>query len=113
MWNTYIHCLSDFLYITGTMDFVLIWSCLNFLGITCEGLARAVGRNTSYQQWEGCEYQLSVAHITLLSIPPGYLGHRAVRRLHALLASPLLVMSSLSNFYFFAGKEVSKARFVY
>ena len=25
----------------GTLDFVLIWSILNFLGITLEGLARA------------------------------------------------------------------------
>ena len=39
-----------------SMDFVLIWSCLNFVGITMEGLARAVGRNTTYQQWENCEY---------------------------------------------------------
>eukprot|EP00092_Neocalanus_flemingeri_P032713 GFUD01035582.1.p1 GENE.GFUD01035582.1~~GFUD01035582.1.p1 ORF type:complete len:532 (+),score=158.44 GFUD01035582.1:59-1654(+) len=82
-------CFS-FVYVWhGTMDFVLIWSCLNFLGITCEGVARAVGRNTTYLQWESyC------------------LGHQAVRRLHALLASPLLVMSSLSNFYFFTGLEV-------
>jgi len=82
-------CFS-FVYVWhGTMDFVLIWSCLNFLGITCEGLARAVGRNPTYQQWENyC------------------LGPLAVRRLHAALASPLLAMSSLSNFYFFTGLEV-------
>ena len=29
-----------------------------------------------------------------------------VRRLHALLAAPVLAMSSLSNFYFFAGTKV-------
>lgn len=82
-------CFS-FVYVWhGTMDFVLIWSCLNFLGITCEGLARAVGRNNTYQMWENY-----------------YLSHLAIRRFHALLASPLLVMSSLSNFYFFTGLEV-------
>ena len=34
---------------TGTLDFVLIWSLLNFTGITLEGIARAVGRS---QRWE-------------------------------------------------------------
>jgi hypothetical protein len=34
------------------MDFVGIWSCLNFMGITCETLARELGRSDSYQQWE-------------------------------------------------------------
>ena len=33
----------------GTLDFVLIWSLLNFTGITLEGIARAVGRS---QRWE-------------------------------------------------------------
>merc|ERR1712096_215724 len=57
-------CFS-FVYVWhGTMDFVLIWSCLNFIGITCEGLARAVGRHHTYQQWESY-----------------YLGHLSVRRL--------------------------------
>jgi len=82
-------CFS-FVYVWhGTMDFVLIWSCLNFIGITCEGLARAIGRNTTYQTWEN-----------YLLTPLG------IRRFHALLASPLLMMSSLSNFYFFSGLEV-------
>ena len=45
-----------------------------------------------------------------LSTCADYLGHLSVRRLHALLASPLLMMSSLSNFYFFTGTEVSKVR---
>merc|ERR1712179_339951 len=58
-------------------------------GITCEGLARAIGRNTTYQSWEA-----------------SCLGPLAVRRFHAVLASPLLAMSSLSNFYFFTGTEV-------
>lgn len=82
-------CFS-FVYVWhGTLDFVMVWSCLNFAGITCEGLARAVGRNQTYQTWEA-----------------GMFGPVGVRRLHALLSCPLLLMSSLSNFYFFTGVEV-------
>ena len=81
-------CFS-FVYVWhGTMDFVLIWSLLNFLGITLEGVARALA-----------------SHPTYLSLEER-LTPEMVRRLHALLASPLLVMSSLSNFYFFAGSTV-------
>ena len=72
----------------GTLEFILIWSLLNFLGITLEGMARAVSTTEGYKRIED---KFS---------PP------MVRRLHAVLASPLLVMSSLSNFYFFAGTPV-------
>ena len=72
----------------GTMDFVLIWSLLNFLGISLEGVARVVASQPGYRRLEdGMSPQMA-------------------RRLHALLATPLLVMSSLSNFYFFAGTQV-------
>ena len=71
------------------MDFVLIWSLLNFLGITLEGVARAVSTLPAYRRLED------------------KMSEQAARRLHALLASPVLVMSSLSNFYFFAGTQVS------
>merc|ERR1719204_1164182 len=72
----------------GTLDFILIWSLLNFLGITLEGIARALGTNERYRELED------------------KLSSTTIRRLHALLSSPLLVMSSLSNFYFFAGTQV-------
>ena len=74
----------------GTLDFVLIWSVLNFLGISLEAGARAIAAHPRYRALEA------------------RLSGRMVRRLHALLAAPLLVMSSLSNFYFFAGTTVSK-----
>ena len=73
----------------GTLDFVLIWSVLNFLGISLEAGARALAAHPRYRALEA------------------RLSGRMVRRLHALLAAPLLVMSSLSNFYFFAGTTVS------
>ena len=82
-------CFS-FVYVWhGTVDFVLIWSLLNFLGITLEGVARAVSTQPAYRRLED------------------RMSEQAARRLHALLASPVLIMSSLSNFYFFAGTQVS------
>lgn len=81
-------CFSFVFVWHGTLEFILIWSLLNFLGISLEGTARAVATTQGYKRIED---KLS---------PP------MVRRLHAVLASPLLVMSSLSNFYFFAGTPV-------
>ena len=75
----------------GTLDFVQIWSLLNFLGITLEGVAKAVSTQPAYRQLED------------------KMSEQAARRLHALLASPVLLMSCLSNFYFFAGTQVSPA----
>ena len=83
-------CFS-FVYVWhGTVDFVLIWSLLNFLGITLEGVARAVSTQPAYRRLED------------------RMSDQAARRLHAILASPVLIMSCLSNFYFFAGTQVSK-----
>jgi len=82
-------CFS-FVYVWhGTLDFVLIWSILNFTGITLEGIARAVGRS---QRWQELEAR--------------WMSPQMSRRLHALLAAPLLLMSCLSNFYFFCGAQV-------
>ena len=45
-------CFS-FIYIWhGTMDHVLIWSFLNFTGVILEALARHLGRNPKYIQFE-------------------------------------------------------------
>ena len=85
-------CFS-FVYVWhGTMDFVLIWSLLNFLGITLEGVARAVSTQPAYRRLED------------------RMSEQAARRLHALLASPVLIMSCLSNFYFFAGTQVGRSQ---
>lgn len=84
-----IICFS-FIYVWhGTHDFVLTWSILNFAGITCEALVKHLGRKQCFQDYEN------------------RLSPRGKRRLHALLASPLHIMSSLSNFYFFTGVTVA------
>ena len=55
MFGTVSFCLKiwtlfeKFDFHSGTLDFVLIWSILNFTGITMEGIARAVGRTQRYQ----------------------------------------------------------------
>ena len=87
-------CFS-FVYVWhGTMDFILRWSILNFLGITLEGMAKAVAATETYQRLED------------------KISERMMRRLHAVLASPLLLMSSLSNFYFFAGSQVTRHQLI-
>lgn len=66
-------CFS-FVYVWhGTQNCILIWSALNFLGITLEMFIK----------------KLNVK-----------------RRISCILASPLLAMSAISNFYFFAGTEI-------
>ncbi|KAJ9574228.1 hypothetical protein L9F63_026126, partial [Diploptera punctata] len=70
--------------------FVLVWSTLNYLGVTLESLGRSIGNSTAYQHYE-----------KMVMITP-----QNVRRLHAVLGTPLLIMSALSNFYFFAGMRV-------
>jgi len=83
-------CFS-FIYVWhGTHDFVLYWSLLNFAGVTCEALVKFIGKTKFFQDLENrC------------------LSPRGKRRLDALLASPLHIMSSLSNFYFFTGVTVA------
>jgi len=73
----------------GTYDFVLIWSVLNCLGVICESIGREIGRIPVFANWQKEK-----------------LGLRGQRRFHALVASPLYLMSCLSNFYFFTDKQV-------
>ncbi|KAG8228430.1 hypothetical protein J437_LFUL003907 [Ladona fulva] len=73
----------------GTTGYIFVWAMLNFIGIAIEGLAKAIYYSTSYSQWEA-----------RIFTPNG------ARRFQAMIASPLLMMSALSNFYFFAGMEV-------
>jgi len=82
-------CFTFVYFWHGTADFVLIWSILNCIGIVLEGLGRELGKAEIYVAWES-----------------GMFGEEGQRRLHALLRTPLFLMSCLSNFYFFAGKEV-------
>jgi hypothetical protein len=84
-----IICFS-FIYVWhGTMEFVFIWSCLNFVGITCEAFAKAIGNTQRFKSLEN-----------------SFLSPRGKRRFYAAVATPLFIMSALSNFYFFAGIEV-------
>ena len=46
-------CTFSFIYVWhGTQKSVLIWSILNFLGITLEATAKGVGKSTTYQRIE-------------------------------------------------------------
>lgn len=64
--------------------YILMWAALNFVGLFLE---------TIFKQYIGiCKTDR--------------LSQETKRRLAALLAAPLLAMSALSNFYFFAGQEI-------
>lgn len=73
----------------GTRPHVLVWSVLNFVGITLEATARAVGQWPPYARLER-----------------RLLSKTGRRRFHALLGAPLFQMSIVSNFFFFMGSEV-------
>ncbi|PSN40500.1 hypothetical protein C0J52_05241 [Blattella germanica] len=71
-------------------NFVLMWSVLNYVGVTLEALGKALGATSGYLHYE-----------KMLLVTP-----ENIRRFHALLGTPMLIMSALSNFYFFAGMSV-------
>lgn len=71
----------------GTELYILIWAGLNFVGVTLE-TASATLYAEKLNKFE-C-----------------FRGESTKRRLKNILAAPLLAMSAVSNFYFFAGKEV-------
>ncbi|XP_049828003.1 protein-cysteine N-palmitoyltransferase Rasp isoform X3 [Schistocerca gregaria] len=73
----------------NTYDYVLIWSVLNFIGITVEGICRSVARSSTYQKLEEM-----------------LLSPRNSRRFKAALGSPLFIMSALSSFYFLGRMEI-------
>ena len=73
----------------GIKYYIFWWSILNFFGITLEATARAVGDMPKYQRIE-----------RLLLSPRGR------RRFYCVLGAPLFLMSILSNFYFFMGKDL-------
>ncbi|KAH0563937.1 protein-cysteine N-palmitoyltransferase Rasp-like [Cotesia glomerata] len=80
----------SFIYVWhGLAQYVFIWSLLNFIGITIESIARYIGTSSVYN------YYLNK-----------YLSPKNARRFHCLIASPLLSMSAISNFYFFGGMAI-------
>ncbi|XP_076661827.1 protein-cysteine N-palmitoyltransferase Rasp isoform X2 [Halictus rubicundus] len=68
---------------------ICIWAFLNFIGLNIESLTRLIEK-TKY----------------CTNIRERYMSPTNARRVHCVLTSPLLAMSVISNFYFFAGEEV-------
>lgn len=68
---------------------IFIWAALNFIGLNIESVMKSFGRQKYY-----------------LSIKNKYLSQINARRFDCILASPLLAVSVISNFYFFAGEEI-------
>jgi hypothetical protein len=80
-------CFIFVLFWHGVHNFIIIWTTLNFIGIVVENLGVSISRTQFYNKV--------------------FLKKSLTRdRFNAVLMTPLLVMSSLSNFYFFAGSEI-------
>lgn len=73
----------------GLEQYILIWAALNFVGVALEDRMNAFYRKM-------LKYSKFMETI----------DKNNLRRLKNLLAAPLLAISAVSNFYFFAGKEV-------
>lgn len=89
-----------FIYIWhGLHPYLLIWSALNFIGVSLEAFCTQIASTEDFKTGFWNE-----------------IGDNNKRRLSCLMASLLCVMSVLSNFYFFTGKDVGDIfviRFVY
>ncbi|XP_071637799.1 protein-cysteine N-palmitoyltransferase Rasp isoform X14 [Temnothorax longispinosus] len=68
---------------------IFIWTLLNFIGIIIENIGVSIGKSKQYHK--------------ILNM---YLSSRNTKRLHCMLASPLLAISAISNFYFLGGREI-------
>lgn len=68
---------------------IFIWTLLNFIGIMIENIGVWIGKSERY-----------------LKIQNTYLSSENTKRFHCILASPLLAMSAISNFYFLGGQEI-------
>lgn len=74
----------------GTAYYIFIWSLLNYIGIVAEVLGATVSNLPRVKQFE-----------------ESHLSPQWSRRLKALIITPLLMMSSISNFYFLMHYEVA------
>ncbi|KAG5346490.1 HHAT palmitoyltransferase, partial [Acromyrmex charruanus] len=68
---------------------IFIWALLNFIGIVIENIGTSIGKSKQYYKMQNT-----------------YLSSRNTKRLHCILASPLLAMSAISNFYFLGGQDI-------
>lgn len=82
-------CFTFVLIWHGIQINIFIWSLLNFIGVAIEDIGVSISKTEQYGK-----------------IRNTYLSPRNSKRLHCILASPLLVMSAISNFYFFGGQEI-------
>lgn len=90
--NRFVSTLLCFTFVYiwhGTETFVLIWSSINFLGVVIENISKSVDKN----YLENSEY---VAKI----------GPAWKRRLDCVIACPLIAMSAIGSFYFFAKSHI-------
>ncbi|XP_067205937.1 protein-cysteine N-palmitoyltransferase HHAT isoform X2 [Linepithema humile] len=82
-------CFTFVLIWHGMQTSIFIWALLNFIGVTIEDIGVSISKTEQYHK-----------------IQNTYLSSRNSKRLHCILASPLLAMSAISNFYFFGGQEI-------
>ncbi|XP_032672275.1 protein-cysteine N-palmitoyltransferase Rasp isoform X1 [Odontomachus brunneus] len=82
-------CFSFVLIWHGIQMNIFIWTLLNFIGVVIESVGVSIGKSTQYRKIQNM-----------------YLSTMNTRRFHCILASPLLAMSAISNFYFFGGQEI-------
>ncbi|XP_011688364.1 PREDICTED: protein-cysteine N-palmitoyltransferase Rasp isoform X4 [Wasmannia auropunctata] len=68
---------------------IFIWTLLNFIGIVIEDIGVSIGKSKQYHK-----------------IQNTYLSSKNTKRLNCILASPLLAMSAISNFYFLGGQDI-------
>lgn len=68
---------------------IFIWTLLNFIGIVIEDIGVSISKSKQYYKMQNT-----------------YLSSKNTKRLHCILASPLLAMSAISNFYFLGGQEI-------
>ncbi|XP_045448569.1 protein-cysteine N-palmitoyltransferase Rasp [Melitaea cinxia] len=74
----------------GIVWHILIWSVINYLGITLEHIGKAISKQKIYES-----FKTNILKTKAMEV-----------RFIALLCSPLLALSAISNFYLFAGSDV-------
>ncbi|XP_050346513.1 protein-cysteine N-palmitoyltransferase Rasp [Nymphalis io] len=93
-----IASLATFLFIFlwhGTVWHILIWSVLNYLGVTLEYIGQVISKHNIYEK-----FRVNILKTKAMEV-----------RFIAFLCSPLLALSAISNFYLFAGSEVGNLFF--
>ncbi|XP_030751533.1 protein-cysteine N-palmitoyltransferase Rasp isoform X2 [Sitophilus oryzae] len=84
-------CFAFVYFWHGTEQYVLIWATLNYVGVSLEALFYSF-----YKKW--------IRNVSIFE----KIDSRNSRRLKNILAAPLLALSAISNFYFFAGSIFSQ-----